>query len=108
MRRLYREQTSKVRQLVSLHFPPGTRATEPTGGFLLWVEIPGVDTSALFEQALAEDIVFMPGQVYSRGARYRHCLRLSCCQELDARYTAGIARIGALATALAASTAVPC
>ena len=109
MRRLYREQTSKLRQLVSQHFPPGTRATEPTGGFLLWLEIPGVDTGELFEQALAEDIVFMPGQMYSRGARYRHCLRLSCCQELDERYRAGIARIGALASALAAAgTAAPC
>ncbi|MBD8635892.1 PLP-dependent aminotransferase family protein [Stenotrophomonas sp. CFBP 13725] len=108
MRRLYREQTGRVRQLVAQHFPPGTLATEPTGGFLLWLEIPGVDTGQLFEQALAEDIVFMPGQVYSRGARYRHCLRLSCCQALDEHYVAGIARIGALARGLAARDAVPC
>jgi len=108
MRRLYREQTGRVRQLVAQHFPPGTRATEPTGGFLLWLELPGVDTRQLFEQALAEDIVFMPGQVYSRGARYRHCLRLSCCQMLDDRYVAGIARIGALARVLAARNAAPC
>ncbi|HCR33491.1 MAG TPA: GntR family transcriptional regulator, partial [Stenotrophomonas sp.] len=86
MRRLYREQVGRLRQLVAEHFPAGTRATEPQGGFLLWLELPGVDTRELFERALAEDIVFMPGQVYSRGARYRHCLRLSCCQALDARF----------------------
>lgn len=108
LRRLYREQTARVRQLVAEHFPPATRATQPSGGFLLWLEIPGVDTGALFERALAEDIVFMPGQVYSRGARYRHCLRLSCCQPLDERYVGAIARLGAMAAALAAETAVPC
>jgi len=102
MRRLYRDQVGRVRQLVAEHFPAGTLATEPVGGFLLWLELPaGVDAAVLFEQALAEDIVFMPGQVYSRGARYRHCLRLSCCQPLDARYVDAIARVGALACALA-------
>ncbi len=33
MRRLYREQVGRLRQLVAEHFPAGTRATEPQGGF---------------------------------------------------------------------------
>ncbi len=103
MRRLYREQVGRLRQLVAEHFPAGTRATEPQGGFLLWLELPGVDTRELFERALAEDIVFMPGQVYSRGARYRHCLRLSCCQTLDARFIGAVERLGAIAKELAAA-----
>ena len=108
VRRLYREQTGRVRQLVAEHFPTATRATEPAGGFLLWLEVPGVDTGELFERALAEDIVFMPGKVYSRGARYRHCLRLSCCQPLDERYVAAIARVGALAREMADEAARAC
>lgn len=101
MRRLYSDQVRRVRSLVAQHFPAGTLATQPTGGFLLWVELPrGIDTGVLFEQALAHGVVFMPGQVYSRGARYRHCLRLSCCQELDATYVAAIATVGRLACAL--------
>ena len=104
MRRLYREQVGRLRQLVAEHFPAGTRATEPQGGFLLWLELPGVDTRELFERALQEDIVFMPGQVYSRGARYRHCLRLSCCQTLDARFIGAVERLGAIARELAAGT----
>ncbi|MDJ1626176.1 PLP-dependent aminotransferase family protein [Stenotrophomonas sp. BSUC-16] len=103
MRRLYREQVGRLRQLVAEHFPAGTRATEPQGGFLLWLELPGVDTRELFERALQEDIVFMPGQVYSRGARYRHCLRLSCCQSLDARFIGAVERLGAIARELAAA-----
>lgn len=102
MRRLYREQVGRLRQLVAEHFPAGTCATEPQGGFLLWLELPGVDTRELFERALAEDIVFMPGQVYSRGARYRHCLRLSCCQTLDARFIGAVEWLGAIARELVA------
>ncbi|WMJ67706.1 PLP-dependent aminotransferase family protein [Stenotrophomonas sp. 24(2023)] len=100
LRRLYRDQVGRLRQLVAEHFPASTRATEPQGGFLLWLELPGVDTRELFEQALAENIVFMPGQVYSRGARYRHCLRLSCCQTLDARFIGAVQRVGELAREL--------
>lgn len=61
MRRLYREQVGRLRQLVAEHFPAGTRATEPQGGFLLWLELPGVDTRELFERALQEDIVLGSG-----------------------------------------------
>jgi DNA-binding transcriptional MocR family regulator len=107
MRRLYREQVGRLRQLVAEHFPAGTRATEPQGGFLLWLELPGVDTRELFERALQEDIVFMPGQVYSRGARYRHCLRLSCCQTLDALHRRGGAAGCDRAGAGGRSTVVP-
>ncbi len=70
------------------------------------MELPAaIDAGNLFEQALAEGVVFMPGQVYSRGARYRHCLRLSCCQELDARFVGAIATVGRLANALQARAA---
>jgi DNA-binding transcriptional MocR family regulator len=101
LRRLYSDQVRRVRSLIAQHFPAGTLATQPTGGFLLWVELPaGIDTGELFEQALARGVVFMPGQVYSRGARYRHCLRLSCCQELDERYVAAISTLGQLACGL--------
>jgi len=43
-------------------------------------------------------------RVYSRGARYRHCLRLSCCQMLDARFIGAVERLGAIAKELAAAT----
>ncbi|CAH0062759.1 conserved protein of unknown function [Stenotrophomonas maltophilia] len=42
-------------------------------------------------------------RVYSRGARYRQCLRLSCCQTLDARFIGAVERLGAIAKELAAA-----
>lgn len=101
LRRLYASQVAAVRGLVGRHFPPGTRATQPRGGFLLWIELPSsVDALELFHAALDRRIVIMPGQVYSKGARYRHCIRLSCCQEMDERYTDAIQTLGELASSL--------
>lgn len=101
LRRLYHGQVAAVRSLVARHFPAGTQATQPAGGFLLWIELPAsIDSAALFHAALADKIVIMPGQLYSGGARYRRCFRLSCCQPLDQRFTAAIERLGQLATLL--------
>lgn len=97
IRRLYEQQVASVRGLIARYFPEGTRATQPEGGFLLWLELPAeVDSLALFRAALAEAVVIMPGQVYSQGARYKHCIRLSCAQVLDDRYVNGLKTLGAL------------
>lgn len=101
IRRLYYTQISVVRGLIARHFPAGTKATQPNGGFLLWVELPSsVDSLALFQAALAEHILIIPGQLYSIGDRYRHCLRLSCCYEPDERHQEAIRRLGYLASTL--------
>lgn len=101
LRRLYVSQVATVRALIAQSFPPGTRATHPSGGFVLWVELPRqVDSLKLFHAALSHGIVVMPGQVYSKGPRYRHCLRISCCQDIDERYTNAVRTVGALAEQL--------
>jgi DNA-binding transcriptional MocR family regulator len=101
LRRLYETQVSTVRGLIARYFPAGTRATRPVGGFLLWVEFPpGVDSVELFHAALAKRLVIMPGRVYSKGTRYRHCIRLSCCREIDDAFVSAIQTIGRLAQQL--------
>lgn len=97
LRRLYFAQVSQVRGLIAQYFPEGTRATQPTGGFVLWVELPAkVDSLALFQAALKKGIVIMPGQIYAKGPRYRRCIRLSCCQEIDERFMNAIRTLGKL------------
>ncbi|MEP9321162.1 PLP-dependent aminotransferase family protein [Pseudomonas sp. LABIM340] len=98
LRRLYAVQIDQARGLIARHFPEGTCATRPSGGFLLWVELPPeVDSLDLFERAFEAGVVIMPGQVYSEGARYRQCFRMSCCQVIDAAYADAIATLGRLA-----------
>lgn len=98
LKRRYAQQVEAVRAQIERHFPAGTRATLPVGGFLLWVELPeGVDTVALFHAALAERISIMPGSLYSPSGHYRHCFRLSCCYPLNERYLSALRRVGELA-----------
>ncbi|MFP3494000.1 PLP-dependent aminotransferase family protein [Pseudomonas sp. SIMBA_059] len=99
LRRLYQSQINTVRSLVSRHFPKGTRATQPHGGFVLWIELPEpVDSVQLAQDALSNDIVIMPGHLYSKGERFRNCFRLTCCQEIDDRYIGAVAKLGDLAS----------
>ncbi|OWY39997.1 GntR family transcriptional regulator [Xenophilus sp. AP218F] len=103
LKRRYAAHVEKVRGLIARHFPPGTRATSPAGGFLIWVELPEeIDSVALFHAAIAEKISIIPGPLSSPSGRYRNALRLSCCYPLDERYLAALVRVGILAGQLAA------
>lgn len=98
LRKRYAAQVEEARALIARHFPRGTRATQPAGGFVFWVECPdGIDSVALFHQLLEEQICLTPGTLYSPSGRYRNGLRLSCCYPFNARYTQALARVGAKA-----------
>jgi len=98
LRRRYISQLDEARGLIARHFPQGTRATLPQGGFVFWVELPGnVDGIALFHRLLQEKICVTPGALYTLSERCNNALRLSCCYPFDERYTYAIKRTGALA-----------
>ncbi|WP_145515204.1 aminotransferase-like domain-containing protein [Yersinia massiliensis] len=98
LRRRYAQQVQQAQQLITRHFPYGTKVTQPAGGFVFWVEFPdSVDTVALFHQMLKEQICLTPGTLYSPSGRYRHSFRLSCCYPFNQRYTEALARLGAVA-----------
>ena len=72
LRKRYAAQVDEARALIARHFPRGTLATQPAGGFVFWVEFPGVDSVALFHQLLEEQICLTPGTLYSPSGRYRN------------------------------------
>lgn len=74
------QNTSRLIDRVSQHFPEDTRITRPRGGMTLWVELSkGVDTTKLSHEALARSISIAPGQIFSSSAnKYKNCLRLNC------------------------------
>ena len=95
LRRRYASQVEQARALIARHFPQGTRATQPAGGFVIWVDFPaGVDCVTLFRQLLEDKICMTPGQLYSPSGRYTNGLRLSCCYVFDTRYISAMIRIG--------------
>lgn len=100
LRRLYATQLDRLRGLIDSAFPAGTYATEPSGGFLLWVELPdGCDTNRLFDQAMRSGLCITPGSLYSPSGRYHRHLRLSACSTFNDRYVHAVMKLGELAQA---------
>ena len=67
-----------MRDAVARYFPQCTRVTRPSGGFILWVEMPEqVDAITLYEKALQKGISVAPGPIFTLGDRFRNCVRLN-------------------------------
>jgi DNA-binding transcriptional MocR family regulator len=98
LRKTYRDQIRLMSDVVRTNFPRGTRATSPSGGHLLWVELPeNVDADALHESLAAHKIKLLPGSMFSAGGHYRNCLRLNAAVSWNARTEKAVALIGRLA-----------
>jgi DNA-binding transcriptional MocR family regulator len=78
LRRAYQTQMGQMLQAIYDAFPTETRVTRPTGGHILWLEMPeGFDALALYEEALQHRISIAPGVMFSPTGGYRHCFRLN-------------------------------
>jgi DNA-binding transcriptional MocR family regulator len=98
VRQVFADSIEQMLRCVERSFPQGTRVSRPSGGFVLWIELPQkVQTRELFEQAIARGICFTPGEAFSASQRYGNCLRLSCGYPWDRRIEAGLVRLGGLA-----------
>ena len=79
------------------HFPEGTRITRPSGGFLLWAELPeDIDTFALAQKALKEKISIAPGALFSARGKYQNFMRLSCALRENFPLEGAVATLGRL------------
>ncbi|NEZ67002.1 PLP-dependent aminotransferase family protein [Leptolyngbyaceae cyanobacterium CCMR0082] len=78
LRRAYQQQMNRMLQAILDYFPAETRVTRPSGGHVLWVEIPGgFDALELFEDAIQYHISIAPGPMFSASNGYRNCFRLN-------------------------------
>ena len=101
-------RVDQARDLIAAHFPRGTKVTDPPGGFILWVELPGgVDSMQLFRRCLDEKICIAPGTMFSATDRYRHCVRLGVGGRWDEGQRNALRRVGEIACELALAGAVP-
>lgn len=78
IRPAYRDQMERAIDAVDRLFPTGTRHTDPRGGHVLWVQVPGLDSLALYEDAAPLGIHVAPGPLFSAGReRFTDCLRIN-------------------------------
>jgi len=84
LRRIRREYARNVDLLsgaVMRYFPSGTRVTRPSGGFVLWVQLPEtVDSLELYKLALQGGITLAPGYVFSATQQFPNFIRLNAAE----------------------------
>jgi 2-aminoadipate transaminase len=65
LRIVYRERRDAMLQALAQYFPSEVSWTHPQGGLFLWVTLPkGLDANELFEEALKQNVAFVPGDPF--------------------------------------------
>ena len=78
IRREYANNVNLLSQAVTRYFSPETRVTRPTGGFVLWVQLPeNVDSLELYKLALKNNITLTPGYLFSATNQFSNFIRLN-------------------------------
>jgi 2-aminoadipate transaminase len=95
IRDVYGQQCKAMQSSIQRFFPDEVTCTRPEGGMFLWAELPqGMAAVDLFELAVEDKVVFVPGDpFYVRGKRH-NTLRLNfSCSDTDT-IKVGIGRLG--------------
>ena len=93
-------QQNAMIEAVVRHFPKGTRATRPEGGYFLWVELPrGIDALAVHREALSLGVSVAPGPIFSARHEFSNCLRLNYGHPWDGKAEAAFAALGKVISA---------
>jgi DNA-binding transcriptional MocR family regulator len=92
------KQAHHTVQLVSAHFPEGTQATMPDGGYHLWVQLPeATDMQAFYEACNNIGVRFTPGSTFSFSGRYQQYFRLVFADQYSREKEKAIKQAGAYA-----------
>ncbi len=105
IRKVYGERRDAMLEALDRHFPPGVSWTHPRGGLFLWVTLPpGLDSTDLLRDALAEKVAFVPGASFFPAGGGASTFRLNFSFSASERIEEGIARLGAVVRKRLAAT----
>ena len=98
VRRVYQEAVARMRSSVARHFPEGTAVSRPSGGFVVWVQLPeGCSGTAVYRLARERGINVAPGIMFSTTGKFENCLRLNAANPWSPRIEEAIRTLGQLA-----------
>lgn len=104
LRHTYRQQVARTRDAVAAAFPAGTKLSNPSGGFVLWIELQRhVDAREVFDAAREAGVSIAPGHLFSPSDAFNHCLRLSCGFPWSPRIETAVEKLGRIVTRLTAA-----
>ena len=78
IRTLYAGQCQAMLDALAEYFPPEAAWTRPEGGMFIWVTLPKhIDSTRLLDEAIAQNVAFVPGAPFYANAPEHNTLRLS-------------------------------
>ena len=93
-RGMYRERRDAMLDELGRQMPEGTTWTRPTGGFYVWVTLPGeLDAKVLLPRAVTARVAFVPGTAFYADGTGRNHMRLSYCYPEPDRIREGVRRL---------------
>jgi 2-aminoadipate transaminase len=99
IRTLYSQQCLAMLAALKHHFPASVTWNQPEGGMFIWVKLPqGIDSGALLEKAVAQNVAFVPGAPFFANEPQTNTLRLSFVTVPKEKIEEGIAKLGKLIT----------
>jgi len=94
---LYQRQCGYMLDAMDQAFPSDVKWTRPDGGMFIWVTLPPhIDSSVLLEQAIAENVAFVPGAPFYAAKPQVNTFRLSFVTVPEEKIRYGIAILGKL------------
>jgi 2-aminoadipate transaminase len=93
-RDLYRERRDAMLDALGQLMPEGATWTHPTGGFYVWVTLPGdLDAKVMLPRAVTERVAYVPGTAFYADEQGRSNMRLSYCYPTPERIREGVRRL---------------
>jgi 2-aminoadipate transaminase len=100
IRKLYADQCQAMLSALTEFFPAGASWTRPEGGMFIWVTLPRqIDSMKLLEEAVAQNVAFVPGAPFYANTVEHNTMRLSFVTVSPEKIREGVAILGKLIAA---------
>jgi 2-aminoadipate transaminase len=100
IRKLYSDQCDAMLAALTEFFPPSVTWTKPEGGMFVWITLPKkMDSMQLLDEAIAQNVAFVPGVSFYANAPEKNTLRLSFVTVPPEKIREGVAKLGKLIAA---------
>ncbi len=101
IRAAYKRQKDVMLAAIDTYFPAQVACTRPDGGMFVWATLPPqLSAIELFEYAVQESVVFVPGTSFFVDGGGAHNMRLNFSNADEDKIEEGIARLGRIITNL--------
>nr|WP_303832952.1 PLP-dependent aminotransferase family protein [Snodgrassella alvi] len=94
IRQLYNARCQYMLQSLAQYMPKEISWNQPEGGMFIWVELPEyINATELLKEAIAQKIVFAPGETFYVHSEKNNCLRLAFVTVSEEKIDTGIKKM---------------